>query len=279
MDPEIAFIIPLKAREQSKDWDAACALLDRTLISIDGQTCRCFVIVLVCNDVPDLSRQFENLTILTTDIRIEGGYSTPKGRLDKQRKVLFGLLHARKLQAKSAMTIDADDVIHKDLVEFVAKDLQYDAFLMNKGYTYHIGNKILRKIKNFHYLSGSTIVYPLRDKDFENVNSYLDVDKYYMTRQAHPKPAELLFEQQDVPFRYIPFFAGIYVRGHEDSIRDAQAKEHNKIGLDHYGRSFGFKRVRYFARRLFNLIQTRFVTRRIDAAVSEDFRGFSVIEK
>ncbi|WP_138466111.1 hypothetical protein [Poseidonocella sp. HB161398] len=226
MAMKLTFIIPFKSKAHSKDWAQSCRLLDATLNSLEAQSCDDYHAVLVCTDRPDLPGRYRNLTCLETDIRIEGSYDAWKGRGDKQRKVLHGLLHARALAPERAMVVDADDLLHRDLVAYVRDHgSEADAFIINKGYRYTMGSPRLRRIKPFHLASGSSMIFPFRASDFEGIASDREVERHVMTREAHPKPAEKVFAEAGWSYRYIPFPAAIYVRGHTDSIRDKFATE------------------------------------------------------
>lgn len=222
----LLFVIPLKSSAHSRDWSQSCNLLNATLRSIEAQTSGEFHTFLVCTEPPKLDRPYRNFTCLETEIRIDGTFDPWKGRTDKQRKILFGLLHARTLAPDHAMVVDADDLLHRDLVKFVCRqDTSADALIINKGFRYDIGSPRLRRIKPFHLASGSSMIFPYRAADFRGIQSCLDVDRHFMTREAHPKPAEKVFTDEGLMYRYVPFPAAIYVRGHADSIRDNFARQ------------------------------------------------------
>ena len=50
----LAFIIPLKPKSQSKNWENDCLLLQQTIASISNQECKKFKIYLVFSDKPEI---------------------------------------------------------------------------------------------------------------------------------------------------------------------------------------------------------------------------------
>lgn len=217
---KVAFIVPLKERGTSADWDLTCKSVNATLRSLSSQTDDDFRIILVCNDLPVFHREYAALECLETDIRIEGAFSTEKGRLNKQRKVLRALLHLKDEPPEMVMSVDADDLIHRDLIRHVKRTPNSDGFIVNRGYRYRIGKSGLRKCLNYHLVSGSSLIFPYRRDDFDAISSSDEVDAHHFSRQAHPRPGEAIFRELGKSFTYIPFFAGIYLQGHEHSLRD-----------------------------------------------------------
>lgn len=221
----MVFIIPLKARKWADDWDFTCELLDNTLSSINGQSSNSFHTFVICNDAPRLQKKCRNLELIKTSISVDGEMTLKKGCLDKQRKALFGLHQSKTLNPDCAMIVDADDLIHKDLVAFTENYQDTRAFIVNKGYRHDHGKPFMRKSRNFHNMSASSIIFPYNVEDFKARFEDQDVSTHYMTRSNHPKPIERLFKENGIRYKYVPFYAGIYKRGYGDSLRDLAAFE------------------------------------------------------
>jgi len=215
----ILFIIPLISQKHCKNWDETCFYLNRTLTSIEGQESDSYYTLIVCNETPNLSQNFKNTTILNTNIIINKPYCLNVGRIDKQQKVYRGLIYTRDLIPNYVMILDADDLIHKNLVSYTNQNSKYDGFIINKGFRHDIGKSKLAKLHWFHLVSGSSVIFPYDPHDFETYNktSYMN---FYMTKIDHNKNIEKDFRTRNIKYKKVPFFAAIYTRGHGGHLRD-----------------------------------------------------------
>jgi hypothetical protein len=77
--------------------------------------------------------------------------------MDQGRRVMFGTNEAKKHGCTYVMSIDADDLISKDLVSFVLKQPTVKSgWYVNKGYVYNEGEVFLYKCnKDFNHINGS----------------------------------------------------------------------------------------------------------------------------
>ncbi|MEL6798970.1 MAG: hypothetical protein AAFO80_03755 [Pseudomonadota bacterium] len=209
---------------------------------------------------------------MQTDIRIDGKFSFEKARLDKQRKVLYGLLSARELNPDRAMVLDSDDLIHKDLVDYAA-GRPAEGLVINRGYRYQLSKPKLRKSRNYHMISGSSMIFPYRSADFPGSLEYEDVEHHFMSRMAHPKPIEKIFSDNGVSFENVPFYAGVYVRGHNDSIRDhfRPSSKQNAVVTLNTGK-LGAR----LTSRAWKIYGRLIGTRKIDGDLKDQFPGLKV---
>jgi hypothetical protein len=117
------FAVPLKPRRFCSDWDAAQANLRRTLRSIQQATHHYPVeTVVACHDEPDLAGLDESrITVLRMS------YPEPEvvteGARDKARKRRYIGAWLRETVEGDVhvMFLDADDLVHRDLVSAVVK--------------------------------------------------------------------------------------------------------------------------------------------------------------
>jgi hypothetical protein len=247
------FIIPLKSSKNDKDWDLTCKLLNQTLSSIEGQTTTDHHTFIVCNEMPKITANSDKTSILSTDICIEGEYTHKKGCLDKQQKVYYGLLKARELNPHYVMIVDADDLIHRDLLSYCHNQSGYDGFILNKGYVLPFGHKHMTKRNDFHLLSASSVIFSYNQDYFQNQNDVRsDFLNYHMTNTPHDVNIENNFKKLGVKFRFVPFYAGIYLRSYGNSLTDDESSTSN----------FTFTRqqkiikfVRKVRRRIFNRVK------------------------
>jgi hypothetical protein len=211
MDCELVFVIPLKSAKVASDWELTQKLLRSTLACVNSQPGSRAIVV--CNEVPDVEA-----TIVEADFQI-ADKTVAELRYDKMRKCHLGLQHAARFSPKRAMLLDADDLLHRDFVQHVTRFDPSVGLIARHGYRYTLGSRHLRRSSNYHNISASSMVFPYTP---EVGPEYSD---YYMTRQNHVKPIETAFRAQGIPYQYLRFPAGIYLRGSNDSIRDVCAIE------------------------------------------------------
>jgi hypothetical protein len=223
-----------------------------------------------------LEESYANLTVLETDIRIEGEYEFWKGCHDKQRKVLFGLLYCQELNPDTFMIVDADDLVHRDLVRFVSDHSDVNAFILNRGYRYNFGNIELRKSRNFHMISASSMVFPYVVSEFKDVRSADEVDAHYATQTAHPKPIEKIFDERKIKYRYIPYYAGVYMRGYDDSLRDDALASPEIQVPDNGNPSKNYLNAKWMRGILWKIYGRLLGTQLIDDDVKKNFAGILV---
>ena len=56
----IYFVIPLRSKAASRNWDNVTYVFNRTLESCYNQTCREFQIFVSCHEIPKLSMNYDN---------------------------------------------------------------------------------------------------------------------------------------------------------------------------------------------------------------------------
>lgn len=129
------FLIPLRSRRVTPDWEATCRCLALTLRSAANQTSDDFRILLMCHEPPvgiPIPTQCKVLTVPfgppPEDIEdLTSGASLEHLRADKGRKLLFGLNEARARPESHVMFLDADDyhvrryVVHAYIAEDMRK--------------------------------------------------------------------------------------------------------------------------------------------------------------
>ena len=118
----LVFVVPLKSEQVSKSWDKVSQLLERTLKSICNQTSSQFQVVVVCHEKPlvRFSHPAIEYVQMIYDIP-EHPNKIVKGLTDKGRKVLRGIVEAKKYNPTHVMLVDADDCVSSKLASFVEK--------------------------------------------------------------------------------------------------------------------------------------------------------------
>jgi hypothetical protein len=171
----LAFIIALKSKEISNSWSLVCRLLERTLRSACSQTSEDFIVVVVCNERPDIPFTHPKIHYVTVNFQpppiIVQGSESPKGyenvhsedvankTADKVKKCLKGIEYAQKFNPTHLMMTDADDCVSKRLAKTVAKDPGCDGWVLRKGYMYREGSRFLVvNRRRFNHVCATSVI-------------------------------------------------------------------------------------------------------------------------
>lgn len=225
----IAFILPLKPKAQSKNWEKDCSLLQRTIGSLLNQRNSNYQIFVVYTDEPLIKNTDSKITWVKFPYPFVAFDNIPDAseilphfsydklmlerRWDKSRKIFYGCKQAKEKGCTYFMSVDADDLISNRLVEYVEERLSRDdcpGFYINRGYLLQYGsNRMIRMddgMQNFngstHLLRGDLVPIP----DFEK-GKWLDYNLF----TSHGWVLHRLKESRNVHLEAIPFPAVIYV--------------------------------------------------------------------
>lgn len=152
----LAFVVPVKPRAVTADWNRLTALLDRTLRSICAQDCAGFVVLVACHDVPPVTFVHPAIRFLVVDEPAAGSVT---GERDKAMKIKHAQRHAADQQCTHIMVVDADDCVSPRLAATVAAAPDAPGWQLTSGYVWKEGSKIaFRNTRNFHHTCGSTAI-------------------------------------------------------------------------------------------------------------------------
>src|SRR5690606_30293405 len=127
----VGIIIPLKAKIVADNWQLTCQLLENTLFSLKNQTSQSFKVVVVGHDIPELSEEtaqlitFSQCSFELRRVNHSGEithYTQIDRILDKYRKIGQGLRILKKYNCQYYIVLDADDLLHKDLIKYVLQN-------------------------------------------------------------------------------------------------------------------------------------------------------------
>ena len=113
----LAFITSVRHPLNSNSYPRVIQLLDRTLSSVCRQTDRDFQVVVVCNEIPDLSSR-DNVHFTKVDFPPPNRNASAETgldaiRLDRGTKYFVGLLYAARFEPSHVMFFDADDYLSR----------------------------------------------------------------------------------------------------------------------------------------------------------------------
>lgn len=224
---KVGFIIPVKSKEVSSNWEIEIALLNRTLQSICGQTCQNFEVFVIHNEKPEVSFVHKNIHFIkfpyeTLSIDQISDYNEYGCKyydpvfavkiMDKIRKVAFGGYHAKRTGCRYLMNVDSDDLISNKLVAYINsfKDDRAAGWYITTGYIYKEGSSLLvKQAKNMEMLNGSTHI--VRDDFFKvpDFSSHAMWNYSFFESHGYLKTRVRDFFKEEL--QPIPFAAVVYV--------------------------------------------------------------------
>jgi hypothetical protein len=225
----IGFILPLRPKSQSTNWQKDCALLEATIKSLLNQSSGNYKVYIVFSDDPKLNITSCRLSLVyfpfpfltLTEIRnsaslLDGFGNDPvmlERRWDKSRKIFYGCKKAKEDGCSYLMSVDADDLVSDKLINYVEQrvnEKELPGFYINNGYLYKLGSKrMIRIFKGFQNFNGSTHIIKsefVTIPDFQN-GTWMDYNLF----TSHGWIRQRLKDTHGIELEAIPFPAIIYV--------------------------------------------------------------------
>jgi len=220
----LCFLIALKSQSVSKDWARVSSLFENTLKSAYNQIDPDFRIVVVCHEVPQLSKQYdERVEIITVDFPPPVKVVTELTMQDKWKKLAVGMIRVGQLQPDFVMIMDADDLVSNRLSKFVNNNKSSNGWAFRQGYTYRYGSRWI--YRNDKFSCGSDAIVNSRLVNFPKDYSAESINHCILLRWGHTIISEKLAEQ-GTPLQPLPFFGAVQVinHGENDSHTPSQEK-------------------------------------------------------
>jgi len=226
----LTFIIPLKSKAVSQSWELVSQLFERCIRSICSQTSSDYNVVVVCNEKPDIQFDHPKITYLQVDFMPEDKSNIRDKRLDKGRRILTGLIHAKTLGSTHTMVVDADDCVSKHLAAFVEQHSHAPGWYINRGYVWQENSKLIYYRKSsFHCWCGTSKVIRL---DLHNLPDGLET--------SHPLWSNYEYDHKEirvaenVSLAPLPFSGAIYVIGNGENIYQTGFSRLHKMNWQNY---------------------------------------------
>jgi len=235
----LGFITSIRHHESVKDFSQVELLLADTIKTLENQTSTNFKFYIVCNKGSNIKINTTiNFEIVEVDmdcpesVHVIDDESDERRRQitrkDKGSKFFFGLQAAKKDAADFVMFIDADDYINCNVAEYVNNHINdYDALIVNKGYSYSKTCEFLGDIQPFNKKCGTCNSYSLKmfdkyplDQNFqtqEEIISAVPNELIFKFLGSHLN-AEHFVESQGGKVGFFPFHAAIYLIGNGQNI-------------------------------------------------------------
>lgn len=223
-DIEVVFAISLTPRHGGENWELVQKNLRRTLASIRGSTRKSYRIAIACHDVPGTAGvEGEDIDVLTVPFPVERDVMRRKLDQIRKRRFIGAWLRYRLNENDGAyvMFLDADDLVHRDLVQYVLSDNNRRSYVADTGYIFDATTGLVeRKMTRFDTICGSCFVswfqrseLPRSWEDAGCVYSQFDLHREFIetaTRlgkapEPFPMPAFVYFANHGVSLRTMEF--------------------------------------------------------------------------
>lgn len=211
--PEFMFGISLASKRASANWARTEEVLGHTLRSLLNQSDPRFSVTICGHERPTIDEMGDpRIHFIECD---RGPPAKPEGfRGDKMRKRRLIGSALRKKGGGYFFPLDADDLVHRDVVAHALNNDNQRGYLIEKGYALDYENHALAPIPgawsvSFDRCCGSSAVIYFEQNELP-VNGDLDSDLYFNLFQSHAY-WPLVAEEYDRRLEPLPFAAGVYV--------------------------------------------------------------------
>lgn len=220
----IVFIIPLKSKQVSKDWDRVCTLLERCVQSVVNQTSEYFRVVIACHERPNLQIDHPFIHYVEVDfpppVLRQVNVISQMDR-DKNQKMWLGLEYAGRFNPSHVMFVDADDCVSCRIAEFVSQNTEANGWFLDSGYVYEDGSdRIYPKKGKFYLMSGTSHIVKHSVMQDETLSSiYIDSGE-----PLHQLVVDLLAKKNS-PLTPLPFAGAVYIIQTGENINADQSSD------------------------------------------------------
>jgi hypothetical protein len=242
----LAFVTSIRHPQNSNNFDQVIRLGELAINAVTNQTTENYHVYVVCNGIPEMDlRRPEKVSFIVVDFPPPSQLQKSQIaindiRKDKGSKYVIGILAAAQCKAEYVMFFDADDFVSNRLAAFVAKETTaYSGWYFDKGYLHPFKTEIIRPLKQFHKLCGTSHILNTQELlsflvDKVEIDSSQDeilenVDRFFIQKilGAHIEINDF-FATHFNPLRPLPFPGAVYNLG--------TGENHSKIAF----RSMGY---------------------------------------
>ena len=231
----LIFVIPLKAKGASSDWEGCVVRFKQTVQSCYQQTNPNFRILISCDEKIDLGFEDDRIEFLVSD-----DIPLPKSWEEKVRnkswKQLVAAVRIKEILRKQkdpkhgiyVMPVDADDLVSSRLAQYAEDHPNENGFVSKYGYVWHEGQMYVQRYKDMHRYCGSCNVIKMYLEDLpdmipvETERCYDPVvcrglNSRYIIRKDHGKVVDI-YAAKGKSFLICPFVTTIYRLSTGDNI-------------------------------------------------------------
>lgn len=225
-EPKLIVFIPVVGPENTPSWDRVCSRLSDTLGSIERQNYRNFEIVLCCQQRPPTFPERTNYHFVQAP-----PHAAAATKSDQNVKVrLMARYAARRFEGFSyVIQMDADDLMHPGLFDYIARDNNGRGYLIDSGYMMDAMSRRVAPLDGddghtpFWRQCGSCAAFAVDWTSQPFPVSYLRVIGNGHQNYG-PRAAALGY-----PLDRIPFHAMIYLVNHGDNMQIRKGHKDRKL--------------------------------------------------
>ena len=222
----LGFIVPIKPKQYSKNWNLDNAILERTVKSICNQDSLDFKLIIVYTDKPEINFVHENLHYVhfpyanvsvneIEDWEDRKQWYSPvfaERMMDKSRKITLGCKAAKSLGCTYLMGVDSDDLVSCKLCSFIKDypEKNCAGWRIAHGYVYEEDAMVAVKNKRIWEMNGSVHIIRadlVNIPDFDTNFRLFD----YSLFQSHVYTYQRLIDFHKEKLEVVPFYGVIYL--------------------------------------------------------------------
>lgn len=219
----VIFCIPLISRELAVNWEGVVSNLNNTIRSIMGQSNGSFEVAICHNEKPEIAF-WDDSRVKSIPAEFPSNTELMQSNSDKRDKLRHIASTYRDGGERYFMFLDADDLVHQSLCEYVLSDDNRRGYWITKGFSLDAGDGRLYRIESEFekYCASCFIGYfrseelPTNHADLEGRFSGVLSTKH---RNWHQKARQL-----GRPVDPVDFHSVVYLVGHDSSLRGMKTK-------------------------------------------------------
>jgi hypothetical protein len=232
--PEFVFAVALKPKSASSHWQQVEDNLRRTVRSARAADPAATVLV-ACHDEPELGELADGVVSLR--VPFPEPASPAEGGRDKSAKRRHAAAWLRETmggdEAAYVMFLDADDLVHRDLVVYV-RSRREPSYMVRNGYIADLERRVLRHRRTeFHKTCGSSFVFRFARTElptaWDDLSAAFSQFGSAPEQRGHPDYDQVATELGRPPTDF-PFPAVTYVVNHAESLWSAKGRGRRPVG-------------------------------------------------
>lgn len=226
----LVFLIPLKSPKVAKSWELTSKLFERCVKSVCNQTSSDYQVIVICHEKPKIEFNHPHLEYIEVEFK-PPDLTIESKRLDREHKILRGLLHNRNSKRSChIMAVDADDCVSKHLAQFVSRNSQANGWFLKKGYFYQENSKFIRIMrKGFDRYCGTSHIIREDLYDLPETLNEEELTKHIFNYYRH-RQIQGTLAIKGIKLEPLPFAGAVYIQNGENIYLGVETKK-NTIKL------------------------------------------------